>query len=314
MNDLTKLRFFAQKVLPLVYDDSLSYVEVLYKTTYKLNEVIDNYNELSGYYEALKEQVDGHEDRIAAVEAEMAEYINTITQLFEELQTQLEAEVDAKLETVDVKLAEVDAEIDNLKIQIEHEINALRTYLTNVINEQLSIFHEELEQNIAWTRWFVQNELDEFKRSLPDVQNVIVISPISGELMNVQRALEEICDVLRKFYGITAFEYDKLLLTANEYDHYMINGLKRGMTAVEYDYFAKYYLKPDFAERVYYPTTGAEKNFRKVIELNTDLHKASGSYTASEYDGVSIDAETYDGLLITAFEYDWYSNEKILIA
>lgn len=34
------LRFFSQKVLPLVYDDSLSYYEVLGKVTSKLNELI----------------------------------------------------------------------------------------------------------------------------------------------------------------------------------------------------------------------------------------------------------------------------------
>lgn len=35
------LRFFSQKVLPLVYDNSLSYYEVLEKVVYKLNEVIE---------------------------------------------------------------------------------------------------------------------------------------------------------------------------------------------------------------------------------------------------------------------------------
>ena len=37
-------RFFANKVLPLVYDDSLSYYEVLAKLTGKVNEVIENVN------------------------------------------------------------------------------------------------------------------------------------------------------------------------------------------------------------------------------------------------------------------------------
>lgn len=34
-------RFWSQKVLPLVYDDSLSYYEVLCKVRDKLNEVIE---------------------------------------------------------------------------------------------------------------------------------------------------------------------------------------------------------------------------------------------------------------------------------
>lgn len=38
---LRPLRYWSQKVLPLVYDDSLSYYEVLSKVTKKLNEVIE---------------------------------------------------------------------------------------------------------------------------------------------------------------------------------------------------------------------------------------------------------------------------------
>lgn len=314
MEKLIKLRFFAQKVLPLVYDDSLSYVEVLYKTTHKLNEIIDNYNELSGYYVELKEQVDGFETRVAAVENEMSGYIDTITAMFNDLATQLEKEVDDKLSIVDDKVAEIDAEIEVLKRQIANEINSLRTYLINIINEQLALFHDELKQNNAWVRWFVQNELDEFIKSLPDVQNVLVISPISNKLMPIQDALREVYEILRHFYGLTAFEYDNMKLTAFEYDHYLVNGLKRGLTAVEYDYFAKRYMKPDEAEKIYHPDDGEFVNFRNVINFNTDLHKTSGSYTAKEYDDILIKAEDYDILLLTAFEYDWLSNEKILIA
>ena len=37
-------KFWCQKVLPLVYDDSLSYYEVLNKMVVYLNQVIDNIN------------------------------------------------------------------------------------------------------------------------------------------------------------------------------------------------------------------------------------------------------------------------------
>lgn len=48
MNNITPrvhhFRFWCQKVLPLVYDNSLSYYEVLCKVGHKLNEVIDFLN------------------------------------------------------------------------------------------------------------------------------------------------------------------------------------------------------------------------------------------------------------------------------
>lgn len=46
---LTQLRFWCQKVLPLVYDDSLSYYEVLCKVQQKLNDLIENNNLLPDY-------------------------------------------------------------------------------------------------------------------------------------------------------------------------------------------------------------------------------------------------------------------------
>jgi hypothetical protein len=45
--NIERVRFWCFKVLPLVYDDSLSYYEVLCKVVAKLNEMIDSMNELN---------------------------------------------------------------------------------------------------------------------------------------------------------------------------------------------------------------------------------------------------------------------------
>lgn len=50
------LKFWVQKVLPLVYDDSLSYYELLNKVVFKLNELIKGFN---GLEETLNELVNG---------------------------------------------------------------------------------------------------------------------------------------------------------------------------------------------------------------------------------------------------------------
>lgn len=58
MNDLESIRFWCQKVLPLVYDDSLSYYEFLCKVCDKVNEIISaqnkTNNELSNLTANLK--------------------------------------------------------------------------------------------------------------------------------------------------------------------------------------------------------------------------------------------------------------------
>ena len=60
MNNIRTFRFWCQKVLPLVYDDSLSYYELLCKVVNKLNEVITNENELNEAFQQLKEWVENY--------------------------------------------------------------------------------------------------------------------------------------------------------------------------------------------------------------------------------------------------------------
>lgn len=66
-NHILNFRFWCQKVLPLVYDDSLSYYELLCKVVNYLNKVIDETNkigaditELYKAYNQLKEYVDNY--------------------------------------------------------------------------------------------------------------------------------------------------------------------------------------------------------------------------------------------------------------
>ena len=47
------ITFYCQKILPLVYDDSLSYYEALCKFQNKLNEIIKNQNNLNEAFENL---------------------------------------------------------------------------------------------------------------------------------------------------------------------------------------------------------------------------------------------------------------------
>lgn len=52
-----KLRFWVQKVLPLVYDDSLSYYELLCKVVDKLNETIEMYDKLPDMVSEIEQAI-----------------------------------------------------------------------------------------------------------------------------------------------------------------------------------------------------------------------------------------------------------------
>lgn len=54
--DIKPLAFKSQKVLPLTFDDSLSYYECLCKMANKLNEVIEEINKQTEMIKAMEEQ------------------------------------------------------------------------------------------------------------------------------------------------------------------------------------------------------------------------------------------------------------------
>jgi hypothetical protein len=55
---LSRFRFWCQKVLPAVYDDSLTYYELLCKVIHKLNELIEKDNEQSEVINVLIKELE----------------------------------------------------------------------------------------------------------------------------------------------------------------------------------------------------------------------------------------------------------------
>lgn len=57
MANFKHFHFWCQKVLPLVYDESLSYYEVLCKVVDYLNHMLDDVNNVIKYYDELKKEL-----------------------------------------------------------------------------------------------------------------------------------------------------------------------------------------------------------------------------------------------------------------
>lgn len=72
---LHHFRFWCQKVLPLVYDDSLSYYEVLCKVVNYINNLISTNNEIIKYVDELKAELKVVQDWIDNFDTSFAESI-----------------------------------------------------------------------------------------------------------------------------------------------------------------------------------------------------------------------------------------------
>ena len=74
-NELKHFKFWCQKILPLVYDDSLSYYEVLCKVVEYINKLIDDENSAIGQIAELKKELEVIQKWIADFNTSFAEKI-----------------------------------------------------------------------------------------------------------------------------------------------------------------------------------------------------------------------------------------------
>ena len=93
---IDKIKYWCNKILPLVYDDSLSYYEVLCKTSAKLNEVITSTNGLLDAWDTYKNDID----------AAFGDYTAKLDEKFHILSEDMSAEFIRYKQTVNTKIRE----------------------------------------------------------------------------------------------------------------------------------------------------------------------------------------------------------------
>lgn len=116
---------YCQKILPLVYDDSLSYYEALCKFVAKVNEVVDALNNVTidilkdanAYTdEAIAKQQQAIDNKVIELQALIDNTVNRFDLLIDELQKQY-AEftrlTNAQLDAFNSKLTQLDNKIDD---------------------------------------------------------------------------------------------------------------------------------------------------------------------------------------------------------
>lgn len=195
-----------------------------------------------------------------------------------------------------------------LKDYVDLELKGQNTYIKQWVNETLNTFQKEVNQNINLIyqvirdsnqeiKTWVENQWKKFLSELPDYTTILVYSPVSGDLVTIQQALDEMWKEI-KWDSLTAAEYDALQLTAEQYDNKML-------TAYQYDFHGKSLLKRSNIGMMISPFDGRWTTIEDVIYELADLHKEEYALTAAMYDNLGLTAEEYDNKKITAYRYDW---------
>lgn len=179
---------FCHKVLPVVYDESLSYYEAICKYSDKLNEVIELCNSLSD--EILAECMAYTDQRIAETFeevnrkiAELTELIRVTTENFEQLVADtvdtfqrmlddLQGQYNRFTQYVEEQLRQQDRKIDTVNQRLDDSVTALRaeTDLKIALNNEYLI--EEVTENLP-SMMKVWNVLEGTQVSIQEMFNYL---------------------------------------------------------------------------------------------------------------------------------------------
>lgn len=265
-SEIQPIKFWCQKILPLVYDNSLSYYEVLCKFSSKLNEIISTLNNFeSDVYNYIDQKINAiTTDWTNIVYSILSEYANR----FDE------------------------------KLNKEHEWNVKQhAEIIAQISGQIQIINDAVINGDNANRDYINAQIAKLKTEIPVITSVMVYDPTSGQLVDIQIALNNIYDKLR-CGALTAAEYDALQISAEHYDSLLL-------TAFDYDCCGWRYLWPNNAIGfMFSPFTGEWTEIKNVVSALADFHRAI-SPTAQEYDNAEYTADEFNNLLLTAYAYSW---------
>lgn len=278
------LRMFCQKIIPLVYGEEISYYETLCKVRDKLNEVIETVNtiydviwndvnalleewgnEYDAKMDALEDRVDGKIDAFTKeMEDQLAENLRIVTELFNMTRDYVDEEVRKQQDWVLGQIA-------NLNVQVQTNLTALKKYV-DVQDDRIYVYVDE--------------EIAKLKAMIPELQNVQVNNPITGEKkQNLQKCLDYLTWVFR-YYAYRAIWLDREWFTAKQIDDF-------GVTAWQFDVYGLKLMHVDRRWHMRSPYTGEVQKNRDVIYQN---HRFENVW--------AVNAEIFDEFCIPAYMFD----------
>lgn len=170
---IDKLRYWCHKILPLVYDDSLSYYEVLCKTSAKLNEVIDSTNGLLDAWNTYKNDID----------KAFGDYTARLDKKFDDLSDKIDADFLRYKDTVnDAIRAEFAEQERRLKAQ-DDKIAAQDTQIT-AISDKVNTFITEYNKTIAQIPAMVVDAVNAWLNDTTHYDNII--ADLAGSLQGLK--------------------------------------------------------------------------------------------------------------------------------
>lgn len=170
---IDNLRYWCHKILPLVYDDSLSYYEVLCKTSAKLNEVIDSTNGLLNAWNTYKNDID----------KAFGDYTAGLDKKFDDLTDKIDADFLRYKDTVNDAIRAEFAEQERRLTAQDDKISAQDTQIT-AISDKVNTFITEYNKTIAEIPSMIVDAVNAWLNDTTHYDNII--ADLAGSLQGLK--------------------------------------------------------------------------------------------------------------------------------
>lgn len=244
--------------IPQVYSNALSYQETLCELQGAINNVISILNKYTPVTEEyLKEYV---ANALSGINEEISEFESNVNQRLNHNEAEYEAFTN-----------EINAKIDGIIQSVKDENDIFYAYIVTWFNEEIQKIINNLSDSTYVTNP-VYNSIGTLKNTLSDMY------------YGITRA------------GVTAYEYDKMKLSANKYDN---NAHK----AIDYDTGSRFI----FHDKIYGVFSAFTGLFSSVEQAFFEIYAKmqENAKTAQEYDALALTATAYDGKNLSAYNYNW---------
>lgn len=170
---IDNLRYWCHKILPLVYDDSLSYYEVLCKTSAKLNEVIDSTNGLLNAWNTYKNDID----------KAFGNYTAGLDKKFADLSAKIDRDFDDYKYRVNESIQDEFAKQDQRLTAQDDKISAQDTQIT-AISDKVNTFITEYNKTIAEIPSMIVDAVNAWLNDTTHYDNII--ADLAGSLQGLK--------------------------------------------------------------------------------------------------------------------------------
>lgn len=280
-----KFKFWCQKVLPTIYDDSLSYYEAICKMATYLNATIDQVNEFQKMIDALPETILNSEEFQKMVQDAVDGKIDALYKVVQDALDAFEAEQDAFEKQVNESNAAFKQQVNEDNTKFKNDVNTANSQFQQQVNADNTKFKNDVNSANAQFKQEVNTKLTGYETSDAQFKKEVNTKLSGYESDNA------------KFKSQVNAKVDEIPTKIAEYPKYPLCQNSNGAVTQEFDVAMTYYHNDNLIYGNYH------------TPFNTSAAAQSGKY--------EIDCSSFVQLCLMGVPYEntrWFNDKNAAVS